>query len=94
MTARRVRVTQAQRDSLVAGQTLALQYLPGDPTTERFRGWERQSSTTTWSLLVIATLSGTAFGLQRKSKRESRLRRAAVGPRKDDGPPRPGDPRR
>ena len=92
MTARRVRVTQAQRDSLVAGQTLVLEYLPDDPTTVRFPGWERQSSTTTWTLLVIATLSATAFGLQRK--RENRLRRDAVGPRKYDGPLRPGDPRR
>ncbi len=91
VTARDVRVTGAQRDTLLGGGQLVLQYLPGDPTTVRFPGWAHQSSQTTWTLLLVGVVSSAAFWFLRRHER--RIFRAKYGPRKYDGPLRPGDPR-
>jgi hypothetical protein len=86
-----VPVTEAQHDDLAAGRQLVLQYLPGDPATVRFPGWQPQPPNTRWVLLAVAALASVGFWLVRK--REQRLLRIWSGPRKYDGPLRTGDPR-
>lgn len=91
LTVWHVPVTQVQYDDLAAGRQLALQYLPGDPSTVRLPGWEPQPPNTRWVLLAVSALAGVGFWLLRK--REKRFERLWSGTPKFDGPLRPGDPR-
>ena len=86
-----VPVTKAQHDDLAAGRQLALQYLPGDPTSVRLPGWQPQPPNNRWVLLAVAALASVGFWFLRK--REQRISRIWSGTRKYDGPLRPGDPR-
>jgi hypothetical protein len=91
ITVHHVELSDAQRDDLVGGRPLILEYLPGDPTTVRFPGWQPQPAYNRWILLTAGVLASVGFWFLRK--REQRIIRAALGPRKYDGPLRPGDPR-
>ena len=90
-TAWHVPVTQEQRDDLVDGRQLTIQYLPGDPASVRLAGWQHQPPNTRWVLLALGALASAGFWFQRKREQRSLL--ARFGPRKFDGPLRPGDPR-